>query len=553
MSKRERIVVIGLDGGTWEILDPLIASGRAPFFGGLAGRGASGNLISTLPPVTAPAWTSFLTGKNPGKHGLFDFQRIEFGRGERKLTFSTDCKSPTMLDYLGHAGWPGVFVNIPLTFPPRPVNGVMVAGFPVPPGSRFVYPPEMQDRVAQLGYKTDWFDVSRRRRFGSRASMIAESDASQIRVFGTLLKEAPWDVAMIVVSGTDHIAHVEWQKGNVKGVSRHYEFVDRQFSALARQGLFDGANIMVVSDHGFSGGSHAFFMNTWLRHAGHLAYGRDESQPYDIFLERRNKLVYGERRGVVSRLLRHTRLTRENVIFLAKRSGLIRLEQYLPHSLAKVFPTSDRTIDWSRTRAYMMSNASKGINVNLKGREKTGIVPLGEYEAVRQDIIGRLRALRDEEGQPVFRVVEAREKVYQGPHVEDAPDIVTWPTPKYKIRIGADHPHYIRRVIEAQHAIEGIFIFSGPGFRTAGRVGDLSIMDIAPTLLHVGGLAVPDDLDGRVATELLRPDSDPGRRPVATAPPGGKYLGEPGLTGGEGEGEDDRVILEKLRALGYIE
>jgi predicted AlkP superfamily phosphohydrolase/phosphomutase len=551
MSKGERIVVIGLDGGTWEILDPLIARGRAPFLGGLVARGASGSLISTLPPVTAPAWTSFLTGKNPGQHGLFDFQRIEFARGERKLTFSTDCKSPTMLDYLGHAGRRGVFVNIPLTFPPRPVNGVMVAGFPVPPDSRFVYPPERQADVLGLGYKTDWFDVSRHRRFASRATMIAEADASQIRVFGALLKEAPWDVAMIVVSGTDHIAHVEWQKGNVKGVSRHYELVDRQLAELARQGLFDGASIMVVSDHGFSGGSRSFFMNTWLRHAGFLAFGRDETEPYDIFLSRRNKMVYGERQGVISRALRHARLTRENVIYLAKRTRLIRLERYLPQSVVKVFPSPERTIDWGRTRAYMMSNASKGINVNLKGREKTGIVSLGEYEVVRQDIIDRLRALRDDDGQPIFRIVEAREKVYHGPHVDDAPDIVTWPMPKYKIRIGADRPHYIRAVMEAQHAIEGIYILSGPGFHPAGRVRDLSIMDIAPTLLHVAGLAVPDDLDGRVATDLLAPGSEAGRRPVVMASPAAKYLGEPGAPADEGT--DDEVILRKLRALGYIE
>lgn len=545
---KKRVIILGLDGGTWTILNPLIQSGKARFFSQLTQNGVHGVLRSITPPVTAPAWTSFLTGKNPGKHGLFDFQWIDFAANQRKLTFSTDCKSANIMDYLSEAGKRLLFVNVPLTYPPQPINGVMIAGFPVPPGSDFVYPPEIQQKVRELNYITDWMEIYKKKKSLTKVSMIKTADKSQIDVFASLLQQDNWDVAMIVISGTDHIAHLEWQKGNVKEVRKYYLYIDTILSELQQKGLFKDSTIVVMSDHGFGGGSQAFFMNTWLYHEGYLAYKDEKEETYDVFLKGFRNNVYGERKGLISRLLKGIGLTRENLIYLGKKTGLIKLERFLPHSVISVFPSHETSIDWSKTKAYMMSNASKGININLQGREHTGIVPKSEYDLVRKEIVEKLRKVTTNDGQPVFQIADIKENIYSGPFVSQAPDIVTWPFPEYKIRIGSKMKNHMRKVIEAQHTLEGIYVYSGDDFVSGKRTREISIMDIAPTLLHILGLPVPNDMDGKVVTDFFNPDSLAGKKQVIYRNPLIKEFS--GTT--KQDSSTDEEVAAKLKALGYM-
>jgi predicted AlkP superfamily phosphohydrolase/phosphomutase len=543
-----RVIIIGLDGGTWQILNPLMQEGKAPFFSSLAKRGARGILESSIPPVTAPAWTSFLTGKNPGKHGLFDFQRIDFETQQRKLTFSNDCKSASILDYLTAAGKRILLMNVPLTYPPQPINGLLISGFPVPPGSQFIYPPERESGIRELGYIVDWMEIYRSRKDLLKITMIKMADQAQLNVFASLLEQENWDVAMIVISGTDQIAHLEWQKGNVNEVKRYYAFIDGLLSDVDRKGLLSDATVVVMSDHGFSGGSFSFFMNTWLSSEGYMTYKGVKDDTYDVFLKGFRDTVYGDRKSTLSKLLRTIGLTRENLIYLGKKSGLIKLEGYLPHSVISVFPSHEASIDWSKTKAYMMSNASKGINVNLEGRDANGCVPATEYDKVRQEIVEKLRRVNGFDGQPIFQVADIKENVYWGPYVSQAPDIVTWPHPNYKIRIGTAQKHYLRRVTEAQHSLDGIYMLVGEEFIADEKARELSIMDIAPTLLHVMGLPVPEDMDGRVAVDLFSQASSSSQRAVTYRDPINKETDD--FSAAEHINEDE--VLEKLRALGYI-
>jgi predicted AlkP superfamily phosphohydrolase/phosphomutase len=545
---KRRVIIIGLDGGTWQILNPLMEDGKAPFFSHLAKRGVRGILRSTMPPVTAPAWTSFLTGKNPGKHGLFDFQRIDFVNQERKLTFSTDCKSASILDYLTEAGKRSLFMNIPLTFPPQPINGVLVSGFPVPPDANFVYPAEMESRLRDSGYIIDWMDIYRSRKDLLKVTMIRMADKAQLDVFESLLQEEQWDVAMIVIAGTDKIGHLEWQKGNVNEVKKYYTFIDGLLSNLDKKGLFSDVTLAIMSDHGFSGGSNLFFMNTWLSNEGYVAFKKTKDETYDVFLKELRDTVYGGQNGVLSRLLKTVGLTRENLIYLAKKSGLIKLEAYLPHSVVSLFPSNEASVDWSKTKAYMMSNASKGININLEGRETHGCVPASEYDNLRKEIVDKIKGLKGFDGQPIFQIADIKENIYWGPYVSQAPDIVTWPHPDYKIRIGTAQKHFLRKVTEAQHSLDGIYMLVGEEFIKEKKARELSIMDIAPTLLHVMGLPVPEDMDGRVAVDLLAPTASSSKRAVTYREPISKEIEDFPAT----DHIDEDEVLEKLRALGYI-
>jgi predicted AlkP superfamily phosphohydrolase/phosphomutase len=173
----------------------------------------------------------------------------------------------------------------------------------------------------------------------------------------------------------------------------------------------------------------------------------------------------------------------------------------------------------------------------------------GEYEALRRDLVTRLRELRGDDGRAVFQVVGLREEIYDGPYRDDAPDIATWPAEPWKVRMGSDQRRAVTHVIDSEHALEGIFAFAGPAFRPLGRVADLGIADVAPTLLHVLGLPVPDDMDGRVVTQWLHPDDPAARTPVRACSPCDRYAGV--AAGADARGEE--LVLEKLRALGYVE
>lgn len=451
------------------------------------------------------------------------------------------------MDYFNEAGKRCLFINVPLTFPPQPVNGINIAGFPVPPDSEYIYPSNKVNHIKEMGYVTDWMEIYKNNKSVPKATLIKEADKSQLRVFASLMREDNWDVAMIVISGTDHIAHLEWQQGNVNEVKKYYSFIDGLLNDMYKEGIFNDASIIVMSDHGFSGGSHTFFLNTWLSHEGYLVYQDKKDETYDIFLKGFRKSVYGEHRGLLSKMLKGIGLTRENLIYLGKKTGLIRLERYLPHSLISLFPSHEYSIDWSKTKAYMLSNASKGININLIGRERTGIVSFGEYDDLRHEIIIKLKNLKGNKGDAIINIADTKENIYNGPFASEGPDIITWPNPKYKIRIGSKQKKYLRRVTEAQHSLEGIFIFSGSDF-IVGSKQEVSIMDIAPTLLHILGLAVPDDMDGRVMEEILidKPDSD---NMVRFRKPLSKDFGPPQMGKIEFDNED---VIEKLKTLGYM-
>ncbi len=439
-------------------------------------------------------------------------------------------------------------MNIPLTFPPQPINGVLVSGFPVPPDANFVYPPDMESRLRESGYIIDWMDIYRARKDLLKVTMIRMADKAQLDVFESLLQEEQWDVAMLVIAGTDKIGHLEWQKGNVNEVKKYYAFIDGLLSNLDKKGLLSDSTLAIMSDHGFSGASHVFFTNTWLNNEGYVAYKKTKDETYDVFLKELRNSVYGGQDGVLSRLLKTVGLTRENLIYLAKKSGLIKLEAYLPHSVVSLFPSNEASMDWSKTKAYMMSNASKGININLEGRDTHGCVPASEYDNLRKEIVDKIKRLKGFDGQPIFQVADIKENVYWGPYVSQAPDIVTWPHPNYKIRIGTAQKHYLRRVTEAQHSLDGIYMLVGEEFLAEKKARELSIMDIAPTLLHVMGLAVPEDMDGRVAVDLLAPASSSAQRAVTYREPISKEIED--FSAADHIDEDE--VLEKLRALGYI-
>lgn len=539
----KKLIIIGLDGGTFNIIDPLIKKGKLPFIDSLMKEGSHGILKSTIPPITAPAWTSFMTGKNPANHGLFDFERINPKTGKSELTYSNNCYSATLWNYLNEAGKKVILVNVPMTYPPKAIDGIVISGFPVPDNVNYVYPPHMYDYIQKLGYCTDWTKMVSKKKniFISKVKVMKEIEKIRIKVFSELLSKHEWDVAMVVISGTDHISHREWQKGNRSTVENYYEYIDSLLSDFANKPLFRECSFVIVSDHGFTATDKMFYLNGWLHKEGYLFYKEEINKSYDKLIESLHK----KRTEVKSaKILAKMGLTRNSLIYLAKRTGLIKLEKFLPKSLIDILPSRDIMPLWEETRAYLKSVASKGININLQGREEYGAVSKGHYETLRSEIIEKLRALKYN-NEHILEIVEKREDVYKGLFIEEAPDITIWPGKGFNIRQGMGKKHYIEKMNDARHDMNGIVIFKGD-FIKQDYTCNLNIEDIMPVLLQYSGLACPTDLNGKIVLDLFETDKKPELAQVSYRKPLLFHEEEKSF------GKDEDSVISQLKALGYM-
>ena len=541
-----RVLVIGIDGGTFDLIGPWAAEGHLPNLARLMQEGSYGPLESTLPPVTSPAWPSFATGKNPGKHGVFDF--IQPTGGQYDLVNSTSIKARTLWEILSASGRRVGVINVPVTYPPRPVNGFLVGGMLSPQSSRFTYPADLLDRYRHelppyrinpsVQYKSgneeafldDLLDlVERRGQYGLR-----------------LLADHRWDFAMLHFQATDVLQHALWRlvdpshpRHDAEAAAR---FVPRMRAVLERIDDFIGRlieqagsdiNVIVMSDHGFGPLHWTVNVNLLLLDAGLLHLKRD------AFTRLRAALF---RAGLTPASVWHwiERAGLQNYVWLVSKSTRNKV-------VSRFLSFAD--VDWSRTLAYSIGHVGQ-IYVNLKGREPGGIVEPGEeQEAVKRRVCEALQTLRHpESGRPlVDRIIDGRQAAH-GPYAHRGPDlhVVFDGYRAIAFPLFATDSHLITTQIRGDsgsHRLHGILIAHGPAIRGGQKVEGASILDLAPTILHLMEVPVPEDMDGRVLTSLLSFDW-PVTYTSATEEAAG--IGTPLSR------EETTEIEERLRSLGYL-
>ncbi len=548
-----RLLVIGLDGATFDLVAPWAAAGELPALARLMAAGTWGALRSTLPPATFPAWTSLVTGVNPGRHGVLDFTervpgtlRVRFVNGSRRRT-------PALWTRLSAAGRRVAVLSVPATYPPEPVNGVMVSGFdsPVATGvdGSFVFPrafhAEMRRLVGRLPF-ADFQEVRTGPRWHDRAlTSLLGGVARRATLAEALLRRERWDALMVVFGESDTVAHHFWRfhdpasprhvrSPHAHAIRRVYRALD---AAIARLVAAAGdACVAVVSDHGSGGASdRVVHLNRYLAQLGFLAL-----RP---------------RRGVASRALRG----------LALRAVPFRLQGLLvrraPGAAGRLEGGARfGGIDWSRTRAYSEElDYHPSVWINTTGREPEGTVPVADYERTRAAVADALTAWRDDDGRAVVERVWRREELYRGPATVRAPDLLlelaapggyspsclrsVGPGPALRRLRPAEHGAGKGSGLNGAHRRDGMFLFAGPGVPAAGAVPPAGITDVLPTLLALAGLPVPLGLDGAPIASVV------GRSACWEPDP----LPERSLTPQPyGEGES-REIAARLESLGYLE
>jgi len=550
-----RVLVLGLDGATFDLLEPWIDEGRLPNLAEAIRRGVRGRLQSVVPPYSVPAWMSFATGKHPAKHGMASFWRFSPGLGNRTLNSARSLRSATIWSIISDAGRRVGVVNVPGTYPPMPTNGFVISGMMTPTEDvDYTFPPELKGEVLQVAgdYAANpYASVSQTTKF---LRQVVYWERKREIAHEYLLTSREWDFFINVVQSLDPIQHKFWQYMDPDHPSFRRAEAQRYAPLLEgcyaivdevvgrRLSLVDERTVLfIISDHGFGPVHKYFHVNRFLADHGLIAFKKEErSQQQQTHIR--------SRRG---QALQFAVAGMRRLDFLGLRQRL--LDNVARYRLRRMLDlASIPSIDWARTQAYCGDASSEGIYIH---RDADGGMSGLEYEKLRELLIEELNALRDPDtDEPIIEGAYRREEIHHGEYTYFLPDIV--------LDVGR-RPYLVTErlavsgVLEpvhsqdgGRHRPDGIFVAVGPGIRRDAQIRGISLVDLAPTILYVLGISVPNDTDGRVLTEIFESDYL-AAHPVKQA--------DPALAIDSGEPEDaytdeeTKAIQARLRALGYTE
>lgn len=459
MTKAKKVLIIGWDCAPpdW-VFDKWID--QLPTLKSLLKKGTYGNLRSTIPPITVPAWQSMLTSKDPGQLGVYGFRnRKDYSYDGQYFSNSADILEPTVWDILGKAGKKSILVGVPQTYPPREINGHMVTCFLTPSiKSQYTYPNELRDEIEKnIGEYIPDVKHFRTEDRDFILKQIYEATETRFKTFRHLLKTKEWDFAMIVEMGTDRIHHSFWkfldpshpkyEKGNKyeSVIPEYYKYLDRELAKTLELINLDETAIMVVSDHGAKAMLGGICINEWLI-----------------------------------------------------KEGLLTLKEY-----PKTFtPIEKLQIDWSKTKVWGSGGYYARIFMNVQGREPNGQIPANEYKKFRSELKGKIESIKDEQGRKLATAAYIPEEIYKDVKRIPPDLIVIFDDLRWRSvgSVGINSVYTYENDTgpdDANHAQEGMYMLCDPKNNFSGkRDNNHHLMDIAPTVLDLLGVNIPDDMLG---------------------------------------------------------
>ena len=460
-SKR-KVFVIGLDCATPQLVfdrwRPDLKN-----LGRLMDHGLWGELESTIPAITVPAWSSMLSSKDPGTLGFYGFRnRPDYSYDKMTVATGDAVKEKRVWNYIGEAGLESVVIGVPQTYPVRPVKGNLVSGFLTPnTRSDFTYPFSLKREVLSL--VPDFpFDV-KDFRTDDKEKLLKQIYAmtnAHFKLADYLMRQKPWDFFMVMEIGIDRMHHAFWNfhdpehpqyvKGNPfeNAIRDYYIYTDKKIREWLSR-IDENTAVLVVSDHGAKRMDGGICINEWLWRNGYLVFKKDP----------------------------------------------------IPGQITRF---EEMEVDWSRTRAWGSGGYFGRLFMNVKGREPEGLIPQSEYENIRNQLIRELTAITDPDGKPINTKVYKPEEIYK--EIKNIPpDLIIYFGDLYWRSIGTlgyDGWYTFENdtgLDSCNHAEKGIFILYDP--RHPGNNQEIKgahLMDIAPTILNLMGLKVPADMQGKV-------------------------------------------------------
>lgn len=527
-----KTLMLGLDGATFSILDPLMAAGHMPFLKDFIAQGVRAGLASTIPPITPPAWTTIMTGRSPANHGILDFFRPE-SPGSHFLRFvnTKQIKCETIWGNLTRHEKSSISLNFPVMAPPLPIKGYSVPGFVTWRHLRHAcHPAGLMDTLKTIpGFdlKVIAHDFGLEEKVMQGCS-FAESedwikyhtykDEQWALVLSHLDAMDPYDLGAIVLDSPDRLQHVYYRlldpacfpaqlseaERKIKTVlENHFRALDGMMALLV-EAAGPGTNTFIVSDHGFGPSEDYFYLDTYLARLGYLKWS-------------------------------------ERAIDDQDNTGDVSMDAVRNHG---------HIVDWEHTTAYVTTPSSNGISINVRGRNSAHGIEPESYDAFVGMLTRQLLDLRHPRtGKPVVAQIWTRDEAFAGEAL--APDLTLrlWDNGLVST-VKSDHIIKPRKECIGVHYPNGIFMAKGPDIQAGLDLGLLDILDVAPAMLYSLGLPIPEILEGRVPEEMLRPETL-AARPIT-------YTGQEAsfeqqtASSLEMDEEDMDLIVKRLKGLGYL-
>jgi len=547
MPRTERLVILGLDGATWSVLDPIRGRGLMPNLDALLARSAHGTLRSCVPPVTSAAWTTMMTGCGPARHGVFDHRHFDSAAGRLKVNHAGRVRVPTFWHLLSDSGRSVVSLNLPVTYPPLPVRGIVVSGMDAPHleaalSGAPAFAERLRAEVPGYHLRTLWKrpprDLAEMAENARQTVLLFEAEAEAGWLADRMNPD--WSALLVQFQALDPFQHRAWRLLNVDetgtddpGFNDLADSVmaglDRAIGRLAELADRRDAGVMLVSDHGFGPCLGRVHANRILVDAG-----------------------VARMPGVAGRLRRRAAQARDHLrLWGAKRDDPGARSASFDQSIAAQFP-----FDWKRTLAFAPHQDTAAM-VYLNSTDRRPGAPLATPRQVDDARAAAAAALADarhpETGRPLVPAVISTAEAYGiDPAREGFPDLIAPPDEPYWVRCklsAGDAWVEPDPMMPGTHRPEGIVALAGPGI-APGRTLRAQLRDIAPTILAWFGLPIPAHVEGEPLACLVGSGRD-GRS--ERRDPGHEALTGPHRAGFEYTPEEQALIEQRLADLGYLE
>ncbi len=506
MSDKKKVVLIGVDGGTLDLIEPWAKKGKLPTFAHIMNHGSYGNLRSTTPYYSAPAWVSMVTGCQPGKHGIYDFFRTD--NCVKNIVNSRMRKVPAIWNLLTGVGKDSIIVNVPGTYPPEKIKGIMITGLLTPSlDSEYTYPKEIKHQLRddRLGsylleqVAVDDIPKNLTARYAPEkfAKQVNELTTSHGTVTMNLMRDFPWDFTMVVFRGTDDVQHLLWNRKDL--ILSCYQKADEYIGKMIQ--TYPNAIFIIVSDHGFGTPKKYFYVNNALYNKGYIKTTSDPARNMNTLIA----MLFDKLSRIIFHVVPIQRIVRTNWgrKFILS-SG------------------SSSSIDIKQTIAMYHSVCSRGIRINLKEKYPYGIVETKDYEKIKRELVEFLHNIKDPEtDEKIIKKVYDAKEIYGKNAVNDPLDIIFDLKEEYSAQELLQPPEGIRSLLSSKkhelsilskpgfydwigdHRPNGIFFIYGKEHIATKKI-DASIVDIVPTILALQQVAIPTNIDGHIIKNVFQ-------------------------------------------------
>lgn len=524
-----KILLIGLDGATFNLINPLIKKGKLPNLDKIIQKGVRGNLKSSLWPNSMPGWTSCFTGTSEGKNSIYSPFKRNVNSYKFKPVSSIDIKTLSIWDILSDQGYKNIVLNVPMTYPPYKIDGLLVSGMLTPSiKSNFTHPSTLKQELLEKipDYK---IETDRSLHKNERTQEFLKCINRRKDLSCYLLSKYNWDFAAIVFSTLDRVQHDFWADMDIKHpmhdenteysdfIYSVYEELDKAIGQLL-QIVDSDTTLFVVSDHGFGSCKYQIMINTWLEKEGFLKYRNN--------VRRKLSMVY---RNFCKRISQSISINSEKTVLQRKVASK---EGFLDF------------IDWQNTKAYF--GIDKGIWINLKGEYPKGIVDRKDYDRIRSEIQQGIMEIKSvDTKEKIFESVLMKED-FKGQYSHGMPDLF----PILQNFEYMPNERMSSDVIKpwdstpGTHNLYGILIVKGNSIKENKEIKGAELKDISPTILYEMGIPLTEKMDGKILFDIFKTSNKDITRKGSSYKQTQKNNGF--------TSEEEKIINKRLKELGYM-